>query len=81
VPLVVTLIGLSTAYYFVDGPFETASPSFVRTRLDSGEGVYSLLWALFGGGALATVPLGSWLARRTRCYTSLFHGSGTDDGY
>jgi predicted MFS family arabinose efflux permease len=51
------LIALSTAYYFVYGPFETASPSFVRTRLDAGAGTYSLLWAVFGASAVATVAL------------------------
>lgn len=54
---VVALIALSTAYYLVYGPFETASPSFVRTQLHAGAGTYSLLWALFGAGALVTVAL------------------------
>jgi predicted MFS family arabinose efflux permease len=63
-PRVVALIGLSTVYYFAYGPFETASPEFVRVRLGAGEGVYSLLWALFGAGALSTVLLGATLARR-----------------
>jgi predicted MFS family arabinose efflux permease len=63
-PRVVALIGLSTAYYFVYGPFETASPAFVRVQLGAGEGVYSLLWALFGAGALSTVLLGAVLAHR-----------------
>jgi predicted MFS family arabinose efflux permease len=61
---VVALIGLSTVYYFAYGPFETASPEFVRVQLGAGEGVYSLLWALFGIGALSTVLLGAFLARR-----------------
>jgi predicted MFS family arabinose efflux permease len=60
---VVALIALSTAYYFVYGPFETASPSFVRTRLGADAGAYSLLWALFGAGALATVALAPRLSR------------------
>lgn len=63
-PRVVALVALSTAYYFVYGPFETASPSFVRTRLDAGPGTYSLLWALFGVGAVATVALAPRLAGR-----------------
>jgi MFS family permease len=60
---VIALIMLSTAYYFVYGPFETVMPSFVRDRLHSGQGTYSLLWALFGLGATATLPLGALLAR------------------
>jgi predicted MFS family arabinose efflux permease len=56
-PRVVALVALSTAYYLVYGPFETASPSFVREQLHAGAGTYSLLWALFGVGALATVAL------------------------
>jgi predicted MFS family arabinose efflux permease len=60
---VVAIIALSTAYYLVYGPFETASPMFVRDRLAGGEGTYSLLWALFGVGALASLPLAPMLAR------------------
>jgi hypothetical protein len=60
----VAVIALSTTYYLVYGPFETASPAFVREHLRAGQDVYSLLWALFGIGALATVPLGACLARR-----------------
>jgi predicted MFS family arabinose efflux permease len=56
-PRVIALIALSTAYYFVYGPFETASPPFVRSHLHGGAGTYSLLWALFGVGALTTVTL------------------------
>jgi predicted MFS family arabinose efflux permease len=73
-PPAVALIALSTAYYFVYGPFETASPSWVRGRLDAGEGVYSLLWALFGFGALLTLSLGPLLARRRR--PGLLNGLG-----
>jgi hypothetical protein len=60
---VTALVLLSTAYYFVYGPFETATPSFVRDRLHADQGTYSLLWALFGLGATATLPLGALLAR------------------
>jgi predicted MFS family arabinose efflux permease len=60
---VVALIALSTAYYFVYGPFESASPMYVREQLSGGEGTYSLLWALFGVGALASLPLAPLLAR------------------
>jgi predicted MFS family arabinose efflux permease len=63
-PRVLALIALSTAYYFAYGPFETASPPFVRDQLGAGEGAYSLLWALFGLGALATLVAGPLLSRR-----------------
>ncbi|GAA3381776.1 hypothetical protein [Cryptosporangium minutisporangium] len=57
-------IALSTAYYFVYGPFESASPAFVRERLGAGEATYSVLWVLFGLGAVATLPLAARLGRR-----------------
>jgi predicted MFS family arabinose efflux permease len=60
---VCAIVALSTAYYFVYGPFETATPPFVRNQLGAGEGAYSLLWALFSAGALATLPLAPALAR------------------
>ncbi|MFF5292040.1 MFS transporter [Paractinoplanes globisporus] len=63
-PRVLAIIALSTAYYFAYGPFETASPPFVRDQLGATEGVYSLLWALFGLGALATLAAGPMLSRR-----------------
>jgi hypothetical protein len=61
---VVTLIGLSVAYYLAYGPFQTATPFLVRDQLRAGEGVYSVLWVLFGVGALATLPLAPALSRR-----------------
>jgi predicted MFS family arabinose efflux permease len=61
---VTVLIALSTAYYFVYGPFETATPSFVRDRLHADQDTYGLLWTLFGIGAMVTLPLGATLARR-----------------
>lgn len=60
---VTALIVLSTVYYLVYGPFETASPAFVRDRLGSTEGTYTWLWLLFGVGAVATLPLAPRLAR------------------
>jgi predicted MFS family arabinose efflux permease len=60
---VVALISLSTVYYLAYGPFETATPAYVRDRLDGGEGTYSLLWALFGVGALVSLSLAPVLAR------------------
>ena len=61
---VVALITLSTAYYFVFGPFETATPGYVRESLEHGAASYGLLWTLFGLGAVATLPLGATLAHR-----------------
>jgi len=61
---VVALMALSTAYYFAYGPFETASPNFIRSQMHAGPGTYSLLWSLFGIGALVTLPLAPMLARR-----------------
>ena len=61
---VVALIALSTTYYFVYGPFETATPGYVRHGLDGGTASYGLLWTLFGLGAVATLPLGPMLAHR-----------------
>jgi hypothetical protein len=57
-------MALSTAYYFAYGPFETASPNFIRTQMHAGPGTYSFLWSLFGIGALVTLPLAPALARR-----------------
>jgi predicted MFS family arabinose efflux permease len=51
------------AYYFVYGPFETASPSYVRVQLGGAEGSYSVLWALFGVGALVSLSLAPRLTR------------------
>jgi predicted MFS family arabinose efflux permease len=62
-PRVTALIALSTAYYLVYGPFESASPAFVRDRLASSEAAYTWLWLLFGVGAVATLPLAPRLAR------------------
>ncbi|MEU4603405.1 MFS transporter [Kribbella sp. NPDC023972] len=61
---VVGLIGLSVAYYFTYGPFDTVLPYFTREQLHSGVGGYTLLWVLFGAAALATLPLAPWLAGR-----------------
>ncbi|GAB2677980.1 MFS transporter [Kribbella swartbergensis] len=61
---VVGLIGLSVAYYFTYGPFDSVLPHFTREQLGSGVGGYTLLWVLFGAAALATLPSASWLAER-----------------
>jgi predicted MFS family arabinose efflux permease len=63
---VLALITLSTAYYFLYGPFETATPSFVREQLHADQATYSMLWALFGLGATLGLPLGALLARHRR---------------
>lgn len=60
---VIGLIALSAAYYFTYGPFETVLPHLVRDELDSGIGGYTLLWVLFGAGALATLPAAAALSR------------------
>jgi MFS family permease len=60
---VIALIGLSVAYYFIYGPYETVLPYFVRDQLDSGLGGYTLLWALFGGTALLSLPAAARLSR------------------
>jgi predicted MFS family arabinose efflux permease len=61
---VIGLIGLSVAYYFTYGPFETVMPYFTRQQLHSGVGGYALLWVLFGAAAIATLTLAPWLGRR-----------------
>jgi hypothetical protein len=58
------LIALSVVYYAAYGPFETATPGFVRDRLHADHGTYGLLWALFGVGAILTLPTAALLARR-----------------
>jgi predicted MFS family arabinose efflux permease len=61
---VVAVIALSTAYYLVYGPFETAAPGLVRDRLGGGEAAYGLLWTVFGAGALVGLVAAPALARR-----------------
>jgi hypothetical protein len=61
---VVAIIALSTAYYLVYGPFETAAPSLVRVRLNAGEAAYGLLWTVFGAGAILGLLVAPALARR-----------------
>jgi Major Facilitator Superfamily len=62
-PRITALVGLSVAYYLAYGPFETVPPALIREQLGGGPGLYGLLWALFGVGALATLPLAPRLAR------------------
>ena len=59
----VALVSLSVTYYFVYGPFETATPPLVRDQLHGNEATYGLLWVVFGIGALITLPIGPVLAR------------------
>lgn len=58
------IVALSTAYYIAYGPFEAATPAFVRERLDGTEAAYSLLWTVFAVGSLATLSIAPLLARR-----------------
>jgi len=60
---VLALIALSTAYYLLYGPFETVTPAFVRERLGGGAGVYGLIWAAFGLGAIGSLVAAPYLAR------------------
>jgi predicted MFS family arabinose efflux permease len=57
------VIALSTAYYLLYGPFETAAPGLVRDRLGAGEAAYGLLWTVFGAGALLGLVAAPALAR------------------
>jgi predicted MFS family arabinose efflux permease len=59
-----SLLTLSIAYYFCYGPFETATPAYVRERLHADQNTYGLLWTVFGLGATVALPAGAWLARR-----------------
>jgi hypothetical protein len=61
---VLAIVALSTAYYLAYGPFEAATPAFVRDRLDGTEAAYSLLWTVFGVGSLASLAIAPLLARR-----------------
>ncbi|WP_433359919.1 MFS transporter [Actinoplanes sp. CA-142083] len=60
---VVALIALSTAYYFLYGPFETVTPAFVRERLGGDAGAYGMIWAAFGLGAILSLAAAPRLAR------------------
>jgi predicted MFS family arabinose efflux permease len=50
---VLALLALSFVYYLAYGPFEPALPYFTRANLHAGPGAYSVLWVVFGIGALA----------------------------
>jgi predicted MFS family arabinose efflux permease len=62
-PGVTTLVALSVAYYATYGPFEPVLPWFVRGDLSADAIGYSVLWTVFGVGALATLPLAGRLAQ------------------
>lgn len=64
VPGVLPLVALSVAYYFTYGPFEPVLPAFARDNLGAGANGYSLLWTVFGVGAIGTLSLAPWLARQ-----------------
>ena len=61
---VLALLALSFVYYLAYGPFEPALPYFTRAHLHAGPGVYSLLWVVFGIGALAGLSQAPRLSRR-----------------
>ena len=58
------LLTLSFVYYLAYGPFEPALPYFTRAQLHGGPGAYSVLWAVFGIGALAGLSQAPRLSRR-----------------
>lgn len=62
-PAVIALVGLSCAYFFAFGPFETVLPTLVREQLGGDEDLYGMLWMVFGLSAIATLPLAPSLAR------------------
>jgi predicted MFS family arabinose efflux permease len=61
---VVALLVLSFVYYLAYGPFEPALPYFTRVDLHAGPGAYSVLWVVFGVGALAGLSQAPRLSRR-----------------
>jgi MFS family permease len=61
---VLALLVLSFVYYLAYGPFEPALPYFTRADLHAGPGAYSVLWAVFGIGALAGLSQAPRLSRR-----------------
>jgi predicted MFS family arabinose efflux permease len=61
---VLALLALSFVYYLAYGPFEPALPYFTREHLHAGPAVYSVLWVVFGTGALAGLSQAPRLSRR-----------------
>jgi predicted MFS family arabinose efflux permease len=61
---VLALLALSFVYYLAYGPFEPALPYFTRAHLHAGPGAYSVLWVVFGIGALAGLSQAPRLSRR-----------------
>jgi predicted MFS family arabinose efflux permease len=61
---VLALLALSFVYYLAYGPFEPALPYFTRGHLHAGPGAYSILWVVFGAGALAGLSQAPQLSRR-----------------
>jgi hypothetical protein len=60
---VLALLALSFVYYLAYGPFEPALPYFTREHLHAGPAVYSVLWVVFGAGALAGLSQAPRLSR------------------
>jgi hypothetical protein len=63
---VLALLALSFVYYLAYGPFEPALPYFTRSQLHAGPAAYSVLWVVFGAGALAGLSQAPRLSRRWR---------------
>jgi len=61
---VLALLVLSFLYYLAYGPFEPALPYFTRQDLHAGPAAYSVLWVVFGVGALAGLSQAPRLTRR-----------------
>lgn len=71
---VLGLVTLSAVYYFAYGPFEPVLPYFTREHLHTGTNAYSLLWVVFGVGALAGL---SQAPRLSRFRPGVVNGAGT----
>ena len=65
-PSVVALIALSTAYYFVYGPFQPLLPILVERHLDGGATTYAVLRVVVGLGALLGLMLAPYLTTLER---------------
>jgi predicted MFS family arabinose efflux permease len=61
-PAVVALIALSTAYYFVYGPFQPLLPILVERHLGGGATTYAVLRVVVGLGALLGLLLAPYLS-------------------
>jgi Na+/melibiose symporter-like transporter len=62
-PALRALLILTVTYYLAYGPLEPALPVYVSGRLHGDATLYGLMWAVFGAGALAGLPLVRPLSR------------------